>query len=124
MIGTVVVGAAFYILGRYLGIEVQVEAVDEKPQQPRPSAGAIRNGDEESDEAGADEEDDAEDDDADEDVEALLFLPTGFSRPKPQTFYRGSDPEWQEFTKLSKDKARAEKIRGRSHDGSLSWPTS
>ena len=94
-----------------------MEVLEEKPKQPRPSAGAIGNGDEDSDEAGADEEDDEDDDDAAEDVEALHFLPTGFSRQKAPTYYRGSDPEWQEFTKLSRDKARVEKIRGRSHDG-------
>lgn len=42
----------------------------------------------------------------------LLFLPTGLSRPKPKSFYRGSDPEWREFRKLATDRPRVDKIRG------------
>lgn len=53
------------------------------------------------------EEGEDEDDDYDD---ALLFLPTGFSRPKPQVFYKGSDPEWQEFKKVATDRPRCEKI--------------
>jgi hypothetical protein len=58
---------------------------------------------------GADEE---VDDDEEEDV--LLFLPTGFSRPRPRTFYKGSDPEWKEFSKVASDRPRVEKIRSMS----------
>jgi len=58
-----------------------------------------------------------EDEDEDEDYDdTLLFLPTGLSRPRPKTFYRGSDPEWQEFRKLASDRPRAEKIRGMGPD--------
>jgi hypothetical protein len=51
-----------------------------------------------------------EDEDEDE-AEVLLFFPTGFAREKRRTFYKGSDPEWQEFKKISSDRARAESIR-------------
>jgi hypothetical protein len=71
--------------------------VEEKGQS---SAGAT------SADTGVDEE---EDDDEEEDV--LLFLPTGFSRPRPRTFYKGSDPEWKEFSKVASDRPRVEKIR-------------
>jgi hypothetical protein len=52
------------------------------------------------------EEEDEEDYD-----DAILFLPTGLSRQRPQTFYKGSDPEWQEYKKLAGDRPRLEKIR-------------
>ena len=42
-----------------------------------------------------------------------LFIPfpgtTKELKPKP---YRGSDPEWQEFVKFSKDRPLQEKVRG------------
>ncbi|KAL5114711.1 hypothetical protein ACEQ8H_007380 [Pleosporales sp. CAS-2024a] len=44
-------------------------------------------------------------------TDGLLFLPTGFSRPRPRTFYRGSDPEWQEFRKIATDRPRVDRIR-------------
>lgn len=57
--------------------------------------------------------DDMEDDEDYEDDEvALLFFPTGFSRPKPRTFYKGTDPEWQEFIKIASDRTRIDQIRG------------
>ncbi|KAF2636368.1 hypothetical protein P280DRAFT_378860, partial [Massarina eburnea CBS 473.64] len=55
--------------------------------------------------------DEEEDEDEDEE-EGLIFFPTGFSRPKPRTFYKGSDPEWQEFVKLARDRNRINRIRG------------
>jgi len=94
LIGTLAVAGAFWGLSRYVSVEVEVEKADAKGQDPA-SPGVV----------GADEE---EDDDYDD---ILLFLPTGFSRPSRQTFYKGSDPEWQEFKKIATDRPRAEKIR-------------
>ncbi|WPH02627.1 Hypothetical protein R9X50_00549200 [Acrodontium crateriforme] len=45
-------------------------------------------------------------------VEDSLFLPLTGMTKMPRTFYKGSDPEWQEFVKLAKDKARQKKIMG------------
>jgi len=73
-------------------------------QQPTRPEGAFDN----NETAEVEDGDDDDDDDVDE---GLLFFPTGFSRPKPRTYYRGSDPEWQEFVRLSNDKSRIEKIR-------------
>ncbi|KAH3945540.1 hypothetical protein HBI81_083440 [Parastagonospora nodorum] len=97
LVGTIAVAAAFWGLSRYISVEVEVEKADAKGQDPA-SPSAI---------GGATEEE--EDDDDTEDI--LLFLPTGFSRPSPRTFYKGSDPEWQEFKKLATDRPRVEKIR-------------
>jgi hypothetical protein len=48
-----------------------------------------------------------ESDFADEDS---LFVPLTWAKKLPRSFYKGSDPEWQEFVKVSKDKARVKKI--------------
>ncbi|TKA78108.1 hypothetical protein B0A49_01792 [Cryomyces minteri] len=55
--------------------------------------------------AGKDEED--YDDDA-------LFIPLGFAQKMPRTYYRGSDPEWQEFIKFAGDSKRYKAVQGRS----------
>lgn len=48
-----------------------------------------------------------------EDDEKPLFIPflgtTKQLKPKP---YRGSDPEWQDFIKFSKDQGLAKSVRG------------
>ena len=54
-----------------------------------------------------------DEDEDEEEEEALLFLPTGFSRPQKKTFYKGTDPEWQEFRKIATDRPRIERIRGK-----------
>jgi hypothetical protein len=45
---------------------------------------------------------------ADEDS---FFIPLTWSKKLPRSFYKGSDPEWQEFVKISKDKPRHKKIQ-------------
>jgi hypothetical protein len=48
-----------------------------------------------------------------EEIHKPMFIPfpgtTKELKPKP---YRGSDPEWQEFIKFSKDQKLAQKVRG------------
>lgn len=59
-----------------------------------------------------DEESEEEEEEEDEDEDnAIIFLPTGFSRARPRTFYKGSDPEWREFVRLAPDKQRTNRIR-------------
>lgn len=99
MIGAVAIAAAFYGLSRYISVEVEVEKMDGKGQASNRPDGQWT-------EVGGEEEDEDEDD-----AEALLFLPTGFAREKKRNYYKGSDPEWQEFKKVSTDRARAERIR-------------
>jgi hypothetical protein len=96
MVGTIAIATAFWTLSRYISIEVKEEKADASTLV----AGQV--GD-----SGVEEEDEDEEED-----DALLFLPTGFSRQRRQTFYKGSDPEWQEFKKLATDRPRVEKIRG------------
>lgn len=62
-----------------------------------------------------DEEDWKEQEDGDEEEEyddGLLFFPTGFTRPAPKTFYRGSDPEWDTFIQIARDHQRMDKLKG------------
>jgi hypothetical protein len=118
LVGAVAIATATYGLGQYLGLEVEIEEeeVEEKrkpgrwKKQVRKEDGTLEEVDDEeaNEEEGEDEEEEEEEEEYDD---AILFLPTGFSRLKPKTFYRGSDPEWQEFKKVAQDKARIERIR-------------
>lgn len=117
LVGAVAIATATYGLGQYLGLEVEIEEEEvEEKRKPGRWKKQVRNEDgsfEEVDDEEANEEEDEDEDDKDEEEydDAILFLPTGFSRLKPKTFYRGSDPEWQEFKKVAQDKARTERIR-------------
>jgi hypothetical protein len=46
-----------------------------------------------------------------EEEEESLFIPLTFPTPLPQQFYARSDPDWQEFIKLSKDSKRQKAVR-------------
>ena len=94
LVGAVAVGAAFDGISRYIGISVEGEEVND--------AGWTTVG----------READDEDEDDDEEYDAILFIPTGFSRLQPKRFWKGSDPEWQQFKKLATDRPRIDKIRG------------
>lgn len=89
-------------------MEITEEVVEDDKQQSKRLGSPISDEDEAEESSEEVEEDDEEEEEYDD---ALIFLPTGFSRPKPRTFYRGSDPEWQEFRKLATDRPRMEKIR-------------
>ena len=55
------------------------------------------------------QEGDAEDDEFAE--EENTFIPMTWPTKLPRTFYKGSDPEWQEFVKIAKDKPRHKKLQ-------------
>lgn len=44
-----------------------------------------------------------------------IFIPLGWARQCPRTFYKGSDPEWQSFVEFAKDKRRSLLIRSMPH---------
>lgn len=44
--------------------------------------------------------------------EGALFIPLAWSRLQQGELYTASDPEWQEFVKLSKDRKKLQKLRG------------
>lgn len=45
--------------------------------------------------------------------EGVLFIPLAWSRLQQGELYATSDPEWQEFVKLSKDRKKLQKLRGK-----------
>ncbi|KAF1830212.1 hypothetical protein BDW02DRAFT_573261 [Decorospora gaudefroyi] len=115
LVGAIALGTAAYGLGKLLDITVEVDEIEEDKRPMRSDSRAQEDGWQDAGKEGDDdeeEEEDEEDDDDDDDDDAILFLPTGFSRPRPATFYKGSDPEWQEFRKISRDRERVHKIRG------------
>ncbi|KAJ4372220.1 hypothetical protein N0V83_003994 [Neocucurbitaria cava] len=112
LVGAVAIAGATYGLGRYLGLEVEIEEVEEEQQKSTRSIDQV-SGDDEHYQPAEDFNNEEESDDEYDD--ALIFLPTGFSRPRPRTYYKGSDPEWKEFRKLALDRPRVEKIRGIAH---------
>lgn len=62
----------------------------------------------------SEEEANKEDEDVqipDEMPEDAFFIPLGPARQLPQTFYKGTDPEWQSFIEFSKDKKRNQAVR-------------
>lgn len=52
-----------------------------------------------------------EDEWADEDSR---FIPLTWAKKLPKTFYKGSDPEWQEFRKVAKDKQKQQRVMSMS----------
>lgn len=48
---------------------------------------------------------------SEEDDEAL-FIPCSIPQKLPKTFYRQSDPDWQEFVRVSNDEKRSSAVRG------------
>lgn len=117
LVGALAIATATYGLGQYLGLEVEIkeeEVVEEqKPgrwkKQIRKEDGTLEEvDDQDANEGEVDTEEGEDEEDYDD---AILFLPTGFSRLRPQTFYKGSDPEWQEFKKVSQDRARCQRIQ-------------
>lgn len=47
--------------------------------------------------------------------EDAIFIPLGLARQRPETFYKGSDPEWQSFIEYRKDRQREPAIKSRSN---------
>lgn len=57
------------------------------------------------------EEEDLEVDIPEELPEDAIFIPLGFTRQRPQEFYKGSDPEWRSFVEFRRDRDREKKVR-------------
>ncbi|MCJ1380806.1 hypothetical protein MMC17_003915 [Xylographa soralifera] len=105
--------AFYYVLGSLddEGEEVQ-KAVQSKALTVTEHLGDLER---QQDRAESEEED--EEDEEDEDIvpdtipEDAWFIPLGLAHQRPQTFYRGSDPEWQSFVDFAKDKKKNAHIR-------------
>lgn len=81
------------LIARAAGISVEVSLEEVEDEE------------EEEEEEMEDEEDDGYA------LEDSLFIPLTWSKKMPRTFYKGSDPEWQEFVKIAKDKQRHKTIQ-------------
>ena len=46
--------------------------------------------------------------------EDAIFIPLGFARQQPETYYKATDPEWQSFIEYRKDREREPAIKGLS----------
>ncbi|KAK7191773.1 hypothetical protein PSPO01_02222 [Paraphaeosphaeria sporulosa] len=111
--GSIVVAAGTWKFLDWLNEEDEEEFEEHRRARrpPIPAQEANDNGGREiTDEEEAEWEE--QDDEEEEEEDGLLFFPTGFSRPRPRSYYRGSDPEWQTFVRLAQDRPRVEKIRG------------
>ena len=46
--------------------------------------------------------------------EDAIFIPLGFARQQPETYYKATDPEWQSFIEYRKDREREPAIKSTS----------
>lgn len=53
---------------------------------------------------------------SDEDEESI-FIPFSIPQKLPKTFYKQSDPDWQEFVRMSNDEKRSKAVRGTANFG-------
>ena len=88
-------------------MDVEIEFLDDEEEEVAEQE-AAQNANEE----GEEDEDEGEEDGppfyADDDN---TFIPLTWSTKMPKTYYRGSDPEWQDFIKIARDKSRHKKIQ-------------
>jgi hypothetical protein len=83
-------------INQYIDIHIEEIEAEEQPVTRKEGEWETQEGDEEEDEF-------AEEDNT--------FIPMTWPTKLPRTFYKGSDPEWQEFVKIAKDKPRHKKLQ-------------
>jgi hypothetical protein len=102
--------AAAYALNR--SIEADQDQEEEQGENGWQQVQGRERRDELAASAGTERREEGEEEEEDDDEDhILLVIPTGLSRPKPRTFYKGSDPEWQSFKSISQDRERCKRIR-------------
>ncbi|KAF2679322.1 hypothetical protein K458DRAFT_347000 [Lentithecium fluviatile CBS 122367] len=111
MIGTTIAVATTYGLWQWLDEEVEEELKEDGKQIKRVKWRKPSDDDNNEEEEVEVEEEEVDEEEEDEET-GLIFFPTGLSRPKRKEFYKGSDPEWQEFVKIAPDRQRIDRIRG------------
>ncbi|KAK5124232.1 hypothetical protein LTR85_001935 [Meristemomyces frigidus] len=92
-----VVYAYMNVVARYLDVEIEILEDDEADKKKDGEGKEVT--DEEEGEGPFYAEEDS------------TFIPMTWATKAPRTFYKGSDPEWQEFVKVAKDKPRHKKIQ-------------
>jgi hypothetical protein len=102
----VIISASAYSFLKWLDAEDEEE---EEEQRAHHTPRLRREGNNEGEQQVGDEYENEYEDEEWDDV--IMFLPTGLSRARPRTFYKGSDEEWQEFMRIAPDKERTKRIR-------------
>lgn len=97
------IGLVYYALGQVL------DSVEEVEQVPRNQANKnnehAKSGSEDSGEGNVTSEK------AGQSEDNRIFIPLGFAYELPREFYKGSDPEWQSFIKLARDKKQCDFLK-------------
>ena len=91
---------------RYM--DVEIEFIDEAELEEEQESAQQAEGEDGEEEEEEEEEEEGPPFYADEEN---TFIPLTWSKKMPRTYYRGSDPEWQEFIKIAKDKGRHRKVQ-------------
>ena len=89
----------FYLAGKYIWsfLDIEVEVLEDDETEDKKREGQEVTDEEEEGPFYAEED--------------STFIPMTWAQKLPRTFYKGSDPEWQEFVKVAKDKDRHKKIQ-------------
>lgn len=97
---------AFYVYAslvwRYLDVQIEIELEDEEK---------LKDGQREGREVVEEEEEEEQHEGPYYAEEDSTFIPLTWSHKLPREWYKGSDPEWQEFVRMAKDKDRHKKIQ-------------
>ncbi|KAK3054327.1 hypothetical protein LTR09_004595 [Extremus antarcticus] len=113
---TGVVYAYSNLLWRYMDVEIEF-VEDEEEQTDKQKQDGTAEGKREEEEQGPPFYADPE----------STFIPLTWSKTLPRTYYRGSDPEWQSFIQIAKDRTRHKKIQNELvqivFTGSVQHPT-
>ena len=99
---SVLIGTNLWLLGRYLDIEIELEVADEETAKQGHWHGGL------GEASVGNEQDEDGPSIPDEDS---FFIPLTWPKEAPRTFYKGSDPEWQEFVRVARDNPRSRRIQ-------------
>lgn len=99
--------AYLHFLVRYMGISVEIEML-EHGEEEDDDADQHQDGMEAQGGTGAEFQDDGLPYYADE---TSTFIPLTWATKLPRAFYKGSDPEWQEFRSIAQDRERQKRIQ-------------
>ncbi|TKA28213.1 hypothetical protein B0A50_04185 [Salinomyces thailandicus] len=117
-------GVFYYYLGAiFRHLDIEVELLDDETLAKEEEEARARNGQDVT----AEEEGEEEDEGPFYAEEDSLFIPLTWATKMPRTFYRGSDPEWQDFLRIAKDSTRHKKIQDELvqviYTGAIQHPT-
>lgn len=84
----------YFIYDTVVGVEEELE-----------SSSAIGEGEDDSPIRTAGGEENAQEEDD------TVFIPLGLAYELPKTFYKGSDPEWQSFVRLARDREKCDALK-------------